>query len=57
MTDVTLDLRLRYEIRREFAPYVGLRSQFLVGETDDIAEARGADSEPFFVFAGIRLAF
>ncbi|MGK2887557.1 MAG: copper resistance protein B, partial [Rhodococcus sp. (in: high G+C Gram-positive bacteria)] len=34
MTDVKLDLRLRYEIKREFAPYFGVRSQFLVGETD-----------------------
>ncbi len=27
MTDVTLDLRLRYEIKREFAPYIGVRYQ------------------------------
>lgn len=57
MTDVKLDLRLRYEIKREFAPYVGVRSRFLVGETDNIAEARGEDSEQLFFMAGVRFAF
>lgn len=57
MTDITFDLRLRYEIRREFAPCVGLRSQFLVGETDDMTETAGEDSDPFFLYAGIRFAF
>ncbi len=57
MTDVKLDLRLRYEIKREFAPYVGIRSRFLVGETENIAEARGEDSDRFFFMAGLRFAF
>ncbi|MBL37636.1 MAG: copper resistance protein CopB [Xanthomonadales bacterium] len=57
MTDVTFDLRLRYEIRREFAPYVGIRSSFLVGETENIAEAGGEDSDDFFFMAGLRFAF
>jgi copper resistance protein B len=57
MTDVKLDLRLRYEIKREFAPYFGVRSRFLVGETDNIAEASGEDSEQFFFLAGFRFAF
>ncbi len=57
MTDATLDLRLRYEIKREFAPYFGIRSTFLVGETENIAEARGEDSDKFFFMAGLRFAF
>ena len=57
MTNVKLDVRLRYEIKREFACYFGVRSQFLVGETDRIAEASGEDSEQFFVLAGFRFAF
>ncbi len=57
MTDVTLDLRLRYEIKREFAPYVGVRSRFLAGETDNIAGARGEDTEQLFFMAGVRFAF
>lgn len=57
MTSVKLDLRLRYEIKREFAPYLGLRSSFLVGETDNIAEARGEDTEQLYFMAGVRFAF
>lgn len=57
MTDVTLDLRLRYEIKRDFAPYFGVRSRFLLGETDNIAEASGEDSERITFLAGLRLAF
>jgi copper resistance protein B len=57
ITDVKLDLRLRYEIKREFAPYFGVRSQFLVGETDNIAKANGEDSEQLFFLTGIRFAF
>lgn len=57
MTDVKLDLRLRYEIQRELAPYFGVRSRFLVGETGNIAEAGGKDSEQLFFLAGLRFAF
>jgi copper resistance protein B len=57
MTDVKLDLRLRYEIKREFAPYLGIRSTFLLGETENIAEARGEDADQFFFMAGLRFAF
>ncbi|NGX17106.1 copper resistance protein B [Wenzhouxiangella sp. XN24] len=57
MTDVKLDVRLRYEIKREFAAYFGVRSQFLVGDTDRIAEANGEDSAQLFFMAGFRFAF
>lgn len=57
MTDADLDLRLRYEVRREFAPYVGVRYQFLVGETEDIAEAAQERTEQWYLLAGLRLAF
>ena len=57
MTDVKLDLRLRYEIKREFAPYLGIRSSFLVGETENITQARGEDADQFFFMAGLRFAF
>ena len=57
MTDANLDLRLRYEIEREIAPYLGLRYRVLVGETGDRAEASGGDDDAFFVSAGLRLAF
>lgn len=57
LTDAHLDLRLRYEVRRRLAPYVGLRYRLLVGETADLAEERGRDTDQLLVFAGIRLAF
>jgi copper resistance protein B len=57
MTDASLDLRLRYELEREIAPYVGARFRFLVGETADIAAAAGRDASPIFFVAGARLAF
>ncbi|MDT8451264.1 MAG: copper resistance protein B [Gammaproteobacteria bacterium] len=57
MTSVKLDLRLRYEIKREFAPYLGIRSSFLVGETDNLAEASGEDTEQLLFLAGVRFAF
>jgi copper resistance protein B len=57
LTDISLDLRLRYEIRREFAPYVGIRYRTLAGETEDIAEAAGRESDVTYYMAGFRLAF
>ncbi|MCA1786037.1 MAG: copper resistance protein B [Desulfobacteraceae bacterium] len=57
ITDVNLDLRLRYEIKREFAPYIGIRYRFLVGETADIAEAAGAETSQLYFMAGCRFAF
>lgn len=57
MTDATLDLRLRYEFKRELAPYIGLRYAFLVGETADLAEAAGGKREDIALLLGVRLAF
>lgn len=49
-----LGLRLRYEIRREFAPYIGLRWFQLRGGTEDLAMTRGHDADDFEVVAGVR---
>ena len=57
MSDLTFDLRLRYEIKREFAPYLGIRSKHLVGATGNLAEAAGLDTGSVFYLAGLRLAF
>jgi len=57
ITDANLDLRLRYEITRKIAPYIGVRYRSLVGETGNIAEAAGADSEELFFVAGFCFAF
>lgn len=57
LTNVNLGLRLRYEITRKFAPYIGVRHSSLTGETADIATSMGNDREQLFFVAGIRLAF
>jgi copper resistance protein B len=57
LSSTTLDFRLRYEIRREFAPYVGVSWQSRSGRTADFArEAGHATSTPSFV-AGLRVWF
>jgi copper resistance protein B len=57
LTDANLDLRLRYEIKREFAPYMGVRYRTLIGETANIAESAGEDADQFYFLAGVRFAF
>lgn len=57
ITDITLDLRLRYEMEREFAPYIGVRYQSLLGETMNIADSMGKETEQLYFLTGLRLAF
>jgi copper resistance protein B len=49
--------RLRYEIRREVAPYIGLVHEKKFGRTADFARAGGADTNDTRLVAGIRLWF
>jgi copper resistance protein B len=56
LTQAVVDLRLRYEFLREFAPYIGARFQGLVGETADLVEAAGEDTSRFFLLGGVRFA-
>jgi len=54
LSTVDFGLRLRYEIRREFAPYIGVSWTELVGGTADFARAAGeAKSSRSFV-VGLR---
>lgn len=48
-------LRLRYELRREVAPYVGLVRHEYIGDTADLLEARGLDASDTEIVIGIRL--
>lgn len=57
MTDAKFDLRLWYEIKREFAPYIGVRYQTFIGETADIMDDAGRDREEVYFLVGVRLAF
>jgi copper resistance protein B len=56
LTKAIVDLRLRYEFLREFAPYVGVRYRGLVGETANLAEAAGEDPSRFWLLGGVRFA-
>ena len=50
-------LRLRYELRREFAPYLGVIWNNRVGETAELADAAGESPGGRRVVAGLRLWF
>jgi copper resistance protein B len=57
VSDVELGLRLRYEIVREFAPYVGVEWARKVGDTARFARAGGEDASKVSVVAGVRVWF
>ncbi|OWK31274.1 copper resistance protein B [Sphingomonas dokdonensis] len=57
VTDAELGLRLRYEIAREFAPYVGMSWERQLGGTARYARSVGDDAGGFGVVAGIRVWF
>lgn len=50
-------LRLRYEIRRQFAPYVGIEHQRLFGRSAEAAEASGEAARQTHWLAGLRFWF
>lgn len=56
-TGIEPGLRLRYEIVPEFAPYIGVEYEAKLGETADIARARGADPDGFKAVIGLRTWF
>jgi len=57
LTSVTAGLRLRYEIRKEFAPYVGVEWSRSFGDTADYAKVRGDDVEATRFVVGIKAWF
>lgn len=50
-------LRLRYEIRREFAPYIGVVHERAFGRTADFRRNEGEDVNDTRLVAGIRIWF
>ncbi|GAA0277472.1 copper resistance protein B [Alteraurantiacibacter aestuarii] len=56
-TSFAAGLRLRYEIVREFAPYVGVEWSRKLGRTADIARLGGDDPSATAVLVGIRTWF
>lgn len=57
LNDVEFGLRLRYEIRREFAPYIGVSWRRSFGETARFLRSDGRDADTWQVLAGVRLWF
>ena len=54
---VEVGVRLRYEIIREFAPYIGIEQSWRVGNSADFARARGEDPSVTNYLVGIRFWF
>lgn len=57
LSSIEAGLRLRYEIRREFAPYIGVNWAQLHGQTADYAREEGEDSDSFQFVFGIHAWF
>jgi copper resistance protein B len=57
LSDVELELRLRYEIMREFAPYIGVSWERKIGPTADVARRQGMDVEGLMWVSGVRCWF
>ena len=57
LSDLVGGLRLRYEIRREFAPYVGVERSGKFGGTADFARDKGKQAMETRVVAGLRFWF
>lgn len=57
LSDVELGLRLRYEIVKEFAPYIGVEWAKKTGDTARFARAAGEDADVTSFVAGIRFWF
>ena len=55
--DLQLGFRLRYEIKREFAPYLGISWNRKLGETADLVRAEGDNPGTFGLVGGLRLWF
>lgn len=57
LSTVELGLRLRYEIRREIAPYVGINWWSNLGDTRDLNRAAGNETNDLEITLGLRAWF
>lgn len=57
VTGLDVGLRLRYEVKREFAPYVGVEWQSAFGDTADFIEAEGGSKDQTIFVLGLRAWF
>ncbi len=57
LSDLSIGLRLRYEITRQFAPYIGVEWSDTYGKTADYRQATGQDISDTQFVAGLRFMF
>jgi len=57
LSEIAFGLRLRYEIRREFAPYIGIEWAGKFGATADFAKAASEPTSETRAIAGLRFWF
>ncbi|NEO87188.1 MAG: copper resistance protein B [Spirulina sp. SIO3F2] len=57
LNDLILGLRLRYDITRKFAPYVGVNWSRKFGDTAEFARAEGEAVDNWALVGGLRLMF
>jgi copper resistance protein B len=57
LSDAVAGLRLRYEVNRQFAPYVGVEWARKFGQTADLAKAEGNPRSETLWVAGLRFWF
>lgn len=57
LTTAELGLRLRYEVKREFAPYVGVAYERAFGDTADFRRAAGEKAGGWNFLVGVRAWF
>jgi copper resistance protein B len=57
LADAEFGVRVRYEIRREFAPYIGIAWTSSYGNTADLLRASGRDTSELQALAGVRIWF
>ena len=57
LSNAELGLRLRYEIAREFAPYIGVSYDRKIGDTARFARLAGEDVSSTSLVMGVRFWF
>jgi len=55
LADLDMGVRLRYELRREFAPYIGVAWRRLCGATAEFARTPGLGASQLEWLAGFRV--
>ena len=57
LSDAEIGVRLRYDIRREFAPYVGVQYRRAFGNTRKFLREKGEEADGWSLLTGIRVWF